>query len=99
VPATAFYEWGTVDNKKVKYLFTVADLRLFYMAALWKKVQTSDEQAHFHFTIITTEPNDEIKKIHNRMPAILTPQSAQKWINNDNLNIIKPYDGSLNYTL
>jgi putative SOS response-associated peptidase YedK len=109
VPATAFYEWGTVDNKKVKYLFTVEDLNMFYMAALWKKVKlatekpsdesSSAEKSKFYFTIITTEPNNQMEKIHNRMPAILNRETAQIWLNNDDLSIIKPYDGGLNYTL
>ena len=82
VPATCYYEWGTVNNKKAKFTVAVNNLPLFYMAALWEKVQRTDEVTNFCFTIITTEPNEEIINIHNRMPAILTPQTAQDWLSN-----------------
>ncbi len=32
------------------------------------------------FTIITTEPNDLIEPIHNRMPAILQPEDEEQWL-------------------
>jgi len=32
------------------------------------------------FTIITTEPNDLIEPVHNRMPAILQPEDEEQWL-------------------
>jgi putative SOS response-associated peptidase YedK len=32
------------------------------------------------FTIITTEPNDLIEPIHNRMPVILRPEDEGQWL-------------------
>jgi len=32
------------------------------------------------FTIITTEPNDLIQPIHNRMPVILRPEDEEQWL-------------------
>ena len=36
------------------------------------------------FTIITTEPNNTLSKIHHRMPLILNEGDDIKWINNNN---------------
>jgi putative SOS response-associated peptidase YedK len=32
------------------------------------------------FTIITTEPNELVRPIHNRMPAILRPEDEEQWL-------------------
>ena len=32
------------------------------------------------FTIITTEPNELIEPIHNRMPVILRPEDEEQWL-------------------
>src|SRR5262245_52822911 len=32
------------------------------------------------FTVITTEPNDLIEPIHNRMPVILRPEDEETWL-------------------
>ena len=60
---------------------------------------SSAEKSKFCFTIITTEPNNQMEKIHNRMPAILNRETAQIWLNNEDSSIIKPFDGGLKYTL
>ena len=32
------------------------------------------------FTIITTEPNELVRPIHNRMPVILRPEEEEQWL-------------------
>jgi len=49
-------------------------------------------------TIITTVPNELLAPIHNRMPAILTPEARETWLDNTITNplklisLLKPYD-------
>ena len=53
------------------------------------------------FTIITTEPNDLLKPIHNRMPVILNDNDAMAWIGHDGgdlahaLSLLKPFPADL----
>jgi putative SOS response-associated peptidase YedK len=32
------------------------------------------------FTIITTEPNELVQPVHNRMPVILLPEDEEQWL-------------------
>jgi putative SOS response-associated peptidase YedK len=36
------------------------------------------------FSIVTTEANQLVEKIHPRMPVILDPEKAKEWLNPDN---------------
>lgn len=80
IPATAFYEWG---YNKQKYTIAFEGLPLFYMAALWRPVVSSDGTKFYCFVIITTEPNAEIGRIHSRMPAIIRPEFRSDWFSGE----------------
>ena len=48
------------------------------------------------YTIVTTEPNEVLRRIHNRMPAMLSNDDALKWLAVDDeiahaLTLLKPY--------
>lgn len=97
VPATAFYEWS---GDKTKYRISVAGAKLFYMAALWKAEISSDNQKVYYYSIITTEPNRQMKEIHNRMPAIIAPEDSQRWLNDSAaaIRLLRPCESELNLT-
>ena len=44
---------------------------------MWRKPDGKKVES---FTIITTEPNELIEPIHNRMPVILRPEDEEKWL-------------------
>jgi putative SOS response-associated peptidase YedK len=49
---------------------------------LWEKSKLdADADEVETCTIITTTPNEVLKPIHNRMPAIVRPTDYQKWLN------------------
>lgn len=51
--------------------------------------------------MITTDPNELLRKIHHRMPIILTPEREKEWLDPDNTDkeyiksLLKQYDPSL----
>jgi putative SOS response-associated peptidase YedK len=49
----------------------------FGLAGLWDVWRKPDGGKVESFTIITTEPNDLIEPIHNRMPVILRPEDEE----------------------
>lgn len=91
IPATRFYEWGP---DKTKYTITFEGLPFFYMAGLWKRVEGTEGGRTFCVTVITTAPNAAIGKVHNRMPAIITGDNVQRWLNGEaeGLDVLHPYE-------
>ena len=41
------------------------------------------------FTIITTEPNELVRPIHNRMPVILQPEDEEQWLDASRTPFVK----------
>ena len=80
IPADGFYEWKNVDNKKVPYWITLKSRELFAFAGIWREWKNSEREKLATFAIITTEPNDLIKPIHNRMPVILSKKNEEIWL-------------------
>jgi putative SOS response-associated peptidase YedK len=98
VLADGFYEWRKEADGKTK---TPMYARLktgkpFAMAGLWEVWKTPAGGARRSCTIITTEPNELMSTIHNRMPVILPRDLEADWLD-DNLqalallSMLKPY--------
>jgi len=82
VIADGFYEWRKDPNGKTKTPVRVI-LRskgLFSFAGLWDSWKNSEGVETNSFTIITTEANDAIRTIHERMPVILHPENEEAWL-------------------
>ena len=99
IPADAFYEWKKLDVKrKQPYAIVPTKEPVFSFAGLWERWhnKATDERLTT-CTIITTEPNELCAPIHNRMPAILGPESFSKWLGEENasgqelMSLLKPY--------
>ena len=52
----------------------------FGFAGLWDVWRKPDGKRVESFTIITTEPNELVRPIHNRMPVILRPKDEEQWL-------------------
>lgn len=97
VPASYFFEWGLLDKEKVPYLFRLKNAEIFSIAGLYDVVKDAEGKDLKSFTIITTEPNEIVERIHNRMPVILSADDEEKWLNPDEtdvkniLPLLKPY--------
>ena len=97
--ADGFYEWKTVAGKKTKipYYIHLNDRRPFAFAGLWDSWESPDGSNLKTCTIITTEPNELMATLHNRMPAILHPRDYAKWLDpspqtpESLLPLLKPY--------
>ena len=85
VLADGFYEWRKVDGTraKVPMRFVLKSREPFAFAGLWDIWIKPDGGEIRSFTIITTEPNDLMKRIHNRMPAILRREDEERWCDLD----------------
>jgi putative SOS response-associated peptidase YedK len=80
VPATGFYEWQKLEpRRRQPWLFRLAAPGPFAFAGLWEPA-ASFAGAKPSCTILTTEPNDVTRPIHDRMPVILDPRDYGLWL-------------------
>ncbi len=78
---SGFYEWATVDGKRVPYLFSVPGHAIFCLAGLYETWRPSQGGAEVHScTIITTAANAQTLPIHDRMPVILGTEVLDRWL-------------------
>lgn len=82
VLADGFYEWRADPDggRKTPMYIRMADGLPFAFAGLWEDWQSPDGSQILSCTIITTEPNDLMKPIHNRMPVILPRSAYPLWL-------------------
>ena len=78
IPSTGFYEW-THEGKKKKYHFTLPNEKALYMAGLYSIYDGKPK-----FVILTTDANNYIADVHNRMPLIIKKENIDEWINDKN---------------
>lgn len=97
VPADGFYEWQATPQGKVPHRILLKSEELFSFAGLWDEwVDKSSGEVLHTYTIITTEANELVKPIHDRMPVILSPEVEELWLDehekqDDLLSLLKPY--------
>lgn len=100
VPMDGFYEWKRDGKAKMPYRIILPDTPIFSVAGLWECWKNDDGEEIYSFTVITQEPNELMKNIHDRMPAILSPEQEALWIDNeisptDAIQLITPYPSKL----
>jgi putative SOS response-associated peptidase YedK len=82
VLADGFYEWKSIKGKMKKspYFIKMESGDPFAMAGLWEIWNAPDGSVIPSCTIITTQPNELVAPIHNRMPVILPPETYEQWL-------------------
>lgn len=80
VIADGFYEWQKQDGSKQPFFIHLRDARPFAFAGLWEHWEGPDASEIESCTLLTTEPNDLIRPVHNRMPVILDPEDYTLWL-------------------
>ena len=81
IPADDFFEWKAVPGQKRKQPYEIRrkdGLPLFF-AGLWESWEQGGEIID-SCTIITTEANNMMKPLHDRMPVIIPYDQAQRWL-------------------
>ncbi len=80
VPATGFFEWQGAPGRKQPFAVTVPEQPLFAFAGLWECWKGAERAPLDSYTIVTTEANPQVARIHDRMPVILRPAQWDAWL-------------------
>jgi len=84
IPANGFYEWQKTGGRKQPWFITLKDKDLFAFAGLWERWKNPDTGDVIEScTIITTDSNDLVRKLHDRMPVIFEPSAYGPWLSKE----------------
>ncbi|MCI7813743.1 MAG: SOS response-associated peptidase [Robinsoniella sp.] len=75
IPARHFYEW---NKNKEKFTFHRQDFDLLFFAGFSDMIENEPR-----FVILTTQANDSMVKVHDRMPLILEKEQIDDWLKKD----------------
>lgn len=95
--ADGFYEWQKLEKWNVPFCFSLKSGNPFGFAGLYESWTSPEQKQIQTCTIITTDSNELIMPVHDRMPVIFSKESASLWINPENqnkeelLSLLKPY--------
>ncbi|RBI59129.1 SOS response-associated peptidase [halophilic archaeon] len=96
VLSSGFYEWQKQNvGPKQPYRVYREDTSAFAMAGLWD-VWEGDEEQISCVTILTTDPNEMMSPIHDRMPVVLPTDAEERWLSagpNERKTLCQPYPG------
>ena len=96
VVADGFYEWKKEGKPKPAFFIRLKDERPFAFAGLAEHWHKGDQTID-SCTIITTDPNELMASIHDRMPVILSPDDYDLWLDPEFqgkeklLSLLRPY--------
>ncbi len=81
IPASGFYEWKKITAKsKQPYFIRPRNGRPLALAGLWERWHDPQGETVETCTILTTEANELMHPLHDRMPVILDPASDGVWL-------------------
>lgn len=79
IPARGFYEW---NRQKEKFMFEDMDYPVIYMAGCYNCFAGQNR-----FVILTTQANDSVSAVHERMPLILQKPELESWLTDDEASL------------
>lgn len=96
VLADGFYEWDKKGGKRIPYRVMLKNEEPFAFAGIcdyWKDKEGNELKS---FSIITTDANQLIEKIHDRMPVILSREDEKVWLDpqldiKEAIKMLKPF--------
>ena len=98
VLSDGFYEWQKLERRKQPFYFRMQDGAPFAFAGLWEHWEGADGSVVQSCTLITGEPNELVRPVHDRMPVILPREHYDLWLDPtvqrvDLLQpLLRPYD-------
>jgi putative SOS response-associated peptidase YedK len=85
IATDGFYEWQPVPGQKTKQPFHIGiqGTPVFAFAGLWEYWEDPEGKPIESCAIITTDANEVMQKVHNRMPVILDPKNYDEWLDRE----------------
>ena len=80
IPATSYYEWRSVNDRKIPYKFSLKDNKVFMLAGLWEYWVDSSGNEVYSGTVITCPAGKGLESYHDRMPVVFDHYNCWQWM-------------------
>ena len=81
VPVDGFYEWRRLPGGGRQPWFVNTDGGPLVLAGLWERWISADGEPLVTMAIVTVAANDDMARLHSRMPAVLAqPEDWDRWL-------------------
>ncbi len=97
IVADGFFEWRPAGKRRVPVYIFLKSKKPFGLAGLYETWKSPDGKDLRTCTLITTEANDLVRPMHDRMPVILSQDVEDRWLDPGQgncgmlLSCLKPY--------
>ena len=103
IPVSGFYEWLPQEGRKQPYYIRLLNSSVMGLAGIWETREAEDGTELNTCCILTTDANDIVKPIHDRMPVVLQPEAYALWLDRNRQDphefdtLYLPYPAELMY--
>jgi putative SOS response-associated peptidase YedK len=99
VPADGFFEWHKDKSDKRPWRIVDAERPAFAFAGVWEGWRNPEGEILRSFAIVTTDANEKLAPIHDRMPVMLKREDEDAWLDPTTpeptlLSLLAPYDAA-----
>ena len=84
VPVNGFYEWRRTEGNKATFYFKSDNQHALALAGIYQINREGEMQC----CLITTEANDVMRPVHDRMPALIPQDAMQDWLRSEDTHVI-----------
>lgn len=99
IPCNGLYYWRTVGKRSYAVRTMIGDNEIFGMAGLYETWRDARGNEMRTCTVLMTEANEAIREFETRMPAILSEDQVNKWLDpelqgiHSLYSLLNPYRG------
>jgi putative SOS response-associated peptidase YedK len=93
VPAPVYYEWRDDPEAKVPFAVARVDGDPVAFAGIWEEWQSPEGETLQTFSTITTDANQLLSSIQDRMPVVVEPENWPLWlgeVDGDPATLLRP---------
>ena len=80
IPATAYYEWRTANDRKIPYKFSLRNTKIFMLAGLWEYWVDPAGSEVYSAAVVTCPAGKGLETYHDRMPVIFDRNNCWQWM-------------------
>ena len=83
VPTDGFFEWEKTGKVRQPWRIGPAEGGLMALAGLWERWRAPDGGVVRSYAVVTTEANDLVARLHDRMPVVVAPEAFAPWLDSE----------------